>query len=372
VSVPRVAFFLATSGHSGVDRLMRNLIPAVARRGYAVDQLKVREHGPELGAAPGVRIVDLGAAHVLSSLPGVVRYLRRERPVAMLSDKDKVNRTAVFARALSGGHTRLVLRSGTTISVDLAHRGAFERWVQRTSMSHLYRRAHAIVTPSDAASRDLAAFTGLPPALIHTLPSPIVPAALFAAAPSVPDHPWFGDGAPPVVLGVGELSPRKDFATLLRAFARLRAQRDCRLVILGRGGQLEALRALAVELGVAGDVDFPGFRSDVFAFMAHAAVFALSSRWEGMPVVLIEALACGTPVAATDSPGGARELLAGGELGALVPVGDDASLADALGAALGRPRDAQRRRAAARRYEIEAATTDYLAVMGLPPHPGSA
>ncbi|WP_028006779.1 glycosyltransferase [Solimonas flava] len=365
-SAPRVAFFLATSGHSGVDRLMRNLIPAVARRGYAVDQLKVRRHGPELGEAPGVRVVDLGAAHVWSALPPLVRYLRRERPLVMLSDKDKVNRAAVFARALAGADTRLVLRSGTTISVDLANRGPFERWTQRNSMRFCYRGAHAVVVPSDAAGRDLAAYAGLPPALIRTVPSPIVPASLFERRSPPPEHPWFAAGQPPVILGVGELSGRKDFATLIRAFAHLRRERACRLVILGRGGQREALQALAAELGVADDVDFPGFRDDVFNFMTHAAGFALTSKWEGMPVVLIEALASGTPVVSTDGAGGARELLRDGEIGALLPVGDDVAIAAALRRILDEPKDVARNVAAARRYEIESATDAYLAAMGLP------
>ncbi|NKF21651.1 glycosyltransferase [Solimonas marina] len=364
---PRVAFFLATSGHSGVDRLMKNLIPAVARRGYAVDQLKVRKHGPDLGDVPGVRVMDLGVSHTYSALWPLMRYLRRERPAVMLSDKDKVNRTAVFARALSAAPTALVLRSGTTISVDLAHRGPFDRWLQRTSMRVLYRGARAVLTPSDAASRDLAAFTGLPIQLVHTVPSPIVPAALLHDTPAAPMHPWFVPGAAPVILGVGELSPRKDYATLVRAFARLRAQRDVRLVLLGRGAQLDALRALATQLGVADDVDFPGFRPDVFAFMAHAAVFALTSRWEGFGNVIAESLACGTPVVSTDCPGGIRSFLQDGALGRLVPIGDDAALADALAATLDAPRRSDVLRAAAHRHEIESATTDYLAAMGLPP-----
>jgi glycosyltransferase involved in cell wall biosynthesis len=372
-SALRVAFFLATSGHSGVDRLMRNLIPAVARRGYAVDQLKVREHGPDLGDAPGVRVVDLGSSHVWSSLPALTRYLRREQPVVMLSDKDKVNRCGVVARALAGGtdRTRLVLRSGTTISVDLAHRGPFDRWVQRNSMRWLYRRAHAVVVPSDAAARDLVTYTGLPAALVRALPSPVLSAALLERRPAPPDHPWFAKDQPPVILGTGELSPRKDFATLVRAFARLRASgRSCRLVILGRGGQGAALRALADQLGVGQDLDLPGFREDVPAFMAHAAAFALCSRWEGLGIVLVEAMACGTPVVSTDCPSGPRELLRNGELGDLVGIGDDAAIAAALERLLDRPKDPERYRDAVRRYEIESATTGYLAAMGLPPHAG--
>lgn len=363
----RIAFFLATSGHSGVDRLMCNLIPAVARRGYAVDQLKVRRHGPELGGAAGVRVIDLGSAHVYSSLPALVRYLRRERPDVMLSDKDRVNRTAVLGRLLASVTTRLVLRSGTTITVDLQHRSALDRGMQRLSFRWLYPQAQAVIVPSAAAARDLIAFAELPSSLVRVVASPAVPAVLFERDPEPPDHPWFTPGAPPVVLGVGELSLRKDFATLLRAFARLAATRDLRLMILGRGGQREALLQLAGQLGVADRVSLPGFSDAVFSHMRHARVFALCSRWEGMPVVLIEALAAGTPVVATDAPGGSRELLQDGALGPLVPIGDVDSLSTALQQLLDHPPARERLRAAAEPYEIEAATTAYLAAMGLPP-----
>jgi glycosyltransferase involved in cell wall biosynthesis len=278
----------------------------------------------------------------------------------------------VVARALAGasGSTRLVLRSGTTISVDLAHRGPVDRWIPRRSMRWLYRRAHAVVVPSDAAARDLVTYAGLPAPLVRAVPSPVLPATLLDQPPLAPPaHPAFEPGAPPVILGVGELSPRKDFATLVRAFAALRAQgRDCRLVILGRGGQHDPLLALAAELGVAEHVALPGFSNEVFAYMTHAAAFALCSRWEGMPVVLIEALGCGTPVVATDCPGGSRELLQDGAIGQLVPIGDVEALTAALARMLSEPKQAARNRAAARAYEIEHATSAYLAAMGLPPN----
>lgn len=362
---PRIAFFLATSGHSGVDRLMRNLIPAVARRGYAVDQLKVRRHGPDVAPVPGVRVVDLGTRHVYSSLWSLTRYLHRERPAVLLSDKDKVNRTAILARSLAGVDTRLVLRSGTTISEDLAHRGLWQRWSQRLSMQWLYRRASAVLVPSAAARCDLITFAHLPEQLVRAVPSPIIPSQLLEQRPPPPAHPFFASGVP-VVVSVGELSPRKDFSTLLRAFARLRQKRSCRLVILGRGAMAAALLAQATELGIGADVDFPGFLPDVFSYVSHAAVFAFTSRWEGFGNVVAEALACGTPVVSTDCPGGIRDLLQQGEIGALVPIGDDAAMADALERTLDDAPSAGALRAAARPYEIEAATTAYLAALGLP------
>ncbi len=372
-----IACFFSTSGHSGVDRAAGHLIPALARRGYAVDLLKVRRHGPDLPQVPpGVRVIDLGSRHTYACLPALASYLRRERPAVLLSDKDRVNRTALFARTLARlfakeGQvpTHLVFSSGTTISIDLATRGALERWVQRNSLGRLYPLADQVIVTAAGVADDMATYTGLARDLIRVVPSPVVPEALFGAALPRPDHPWLGDPVAPLFLSVGELCHRKGFDTLLRAFARVRAQRPCRLMILGRGGAREALLALAAELGVKDAFALPGYCTNPYAYMAHADLFAFTSRWEGLGFVLIEALAVGTPVVSTDCPSGPREVLADGRYGPLVPVDDDAALAQAMIATLDHPLPSERLREAARPYGIEASTDAYLNAMGLPPCP---
>jgi glycosyltransferase involved in cell wall biosynthesis len=370
-SAPRIACFFSTSGHSGVDRAAKHLIPALARRGYRVDLLKVRRHGPHLDAIPdGVTVVDLGSRHTYACVPALVRYLRREHPAVMLSDKDRVNRTALLAgliaRRLAGVPTRLVFSSGTTISIDLATRGALERWVQRNSMGRLYPFADQVIVTSAGVADDMARYTGLARERIRVVPSPVVPASLFTEALARPDHPWLGRSDVPLILGAGELCGRKDFETLLRAFARVRAQCPCRLMILGQGRARERLLALASELGVAEDVALPGFVAEPYTFMAHADLFAFTSRWEGLGFVIIEALAVGTPVVSTDCPSGPREILQDGRIGPLVPVGDAVALAAAMLQTLDAPPPEALLRDAARPYEIEASTDAYLDAMRLP------
>lgn len=361
---PSVAVFLATSGHSGVDRIAQRLIPAMASKGYPVDLLRVHGHGPALDPVPsGVRVIDLGSRHVYGCIGSLVRYLRRERPHALLADKDRVNRTALLARFLAGVPLRLVLRSGTTISVDLASRGALDRWLQRSSMRLLYRRADAVVVPSQGAAEDLADFAALPRDHVRMVPNPVVTPELWSLAAQAAPHPWF-DGPVPVVLGVGELSERKDFATLVRAFARLKQQRPCRLVVLGEGRRRQELIELASALGVAGDFALPGFVANPYPAMARAAAFALTSRWEGLGIVLVEALALGTPAVACDCPSGPREVLAGGRYGPLVPVGDDAALAAALAQLLDHPPARGFLQEAAEPYTVDASARAYLAVLG--------
>ncbi len=364
---PRIAIFLATSGQSGVDRAARNLIPALARRGYQVDLLKVRGHGPDLDELPpGVRVVDLGHDHVYPCALAVARYLRRERPRVLLSDKDRVNRTALLARWLSGTRIPVVCYVGTPVSLEHAHRSAARQRRHRNWMRRLYPAADGFLADSPGVKEDLLAYTGLPRERVIVVPRPVVPAALFEDGVVPPPHPWLAPGMPPVVLGVGELSGGKDFATLLRAFAQLRARQACRLMILGKGKQYDALLAQAEALGVRDDVALLGFRRDVPAFMRHAAVLGLASLREGLSFVLIEALACGTPVVSTDCPHGPRAVLQDGRYGALVPVGDADAMAAALAESLGSRRSPEALRAAARPYEIETATDAALLALGLP------
>jgi glycosyltransferase involved in cell wall biosynthesis len=361
-----VAIFVATSGHSGIDRLVQNLVPALARRGYSVDVLKIKGHGPHLDEWPaGVRLIDLDARHVYSSLAAVARYLKQYHPAVMLTDKDRVNRTAILARAWAGVSTRLVVSTGTTISIDLANRSRFERWLQKYSMRYLYPRADNIIANSKGVADDMASYTGLARKRINVVPRAVVSEILFHDRQPRPDHPWFQPGEPPVILGVGELGPRKDFTTLIKAFAELKERTPCRLVIIGKGKDHDQLLATAQRLGILKDVDLPGFVPYPYPYMAHAGLLAMTSRWEGLGFVLIEALAVGTPVVSTKCPSGPSEILDGGRYGQLVPVGDVDGLARAMYATLNAPLSADILQEAARPYEIENSTTAYLVAMGL-------
>lgn len=362
-----LAIFVATSGHSGVDRVVGNLLTGLERLGVVTDLLQIENHGPhlDLDGWQHVRRVPLGTRHVNTALPALVRYLGRERPAVLLADKYRVNRLAILARRLAGVPTRLALRIGTTVSMDLQRRGRADRLIESFCLRHLYGGVETVLCPSAAAARDLESVGRWPAGRVRVVPSPVVDETRFKHRPAPPAHPWFAPGEPPVVLGAGELSGRKDFETLVRAFARLHERRSCRLVILGRGNRRAALLELASQLGVADGVDLPGFVVDPYPWMAHAGVLALSSRWEGMPVVLLEALALGVPVASTDCPSGPRELLRDGRLGPLVPVGDDVGLARALESLLADPPEPDRLRAAATPYGVLAATRGYLAAVGL-------
>jgi len=331
-----IAFFLPTVRGGGAQRVIVNLVQGMTERGIAIDVVLASATGVFLDQLPSqVRVVDLGADRLLKSLAPLARYLRKERPRVLVSSMSHANLIALWAGRLSGGGTPVVVTVHNTMSESTRGRigGALEPRLLRL----FYPWAASVVAVSRGAADDLARTTGLPRNRVQVVYNPVITPAVMATARCEPHHPWFAAGEPPVVLGVGRLTQQKDFRTLIRAFAGVRRRRPARLIILGEGNERPGLEALAEELGVRADVSLPGFRDDAMAYMARSDLFVLSSVFEGLPTVLIEALAAGTRVVSTDCPSGPREILQDGVLGALVPVGDARAMAEAMAEALARP-----------------------------------
>lgn len=363
---PRVPIFMAFSGNGGVERMMANLMRALVERGTGVELLATRLDGDHAAALPReVHIVDLGTVHTTRAAPAVAAYLTREKPPALLAVKDRAIRTAVRARRRARSGTRLVGALHTTLDAALAHKSRLQRWARIQPMPGLYANVERVIAVSGGVAQDAASLTGLPGDRITVIRNPVITPELHRNADEPISHPWFREGELPVIVGAGRLTRQKDFATLVRAFAAVRDVLPCRLVILGEGDLRTDLLRLARSLGVAEALDLPGFIANPFPYLRRAALFALSSAWEGSPTVLTEALALGTPVVATACPSGPDEILAGGRYGRLVPVGDAAALAKAIRATLEAPLPAEILRQAVSEYTAERAAAHYLEVLGL-------
>jgi len=391
-----IALFLPSLAGGGVAQVFLRAAKEFVRRGCRVDLALGRATGAYQAQVPeGIRVVPLprssvlgarfqalrfvpgaGAAllrpllaplaapRVLPVLSGLAGYLSRERPEILFSGKTHTNLVAIWAAQWADVDTRVIVSEHTELSAQMASSAKW-RWRHVAPLvARVYPAAARIVTVSHGVADDLAARTGLARDRIHTVYNPIVSPELEAFAREAPGEPWLEPGAPPVVLGVGRLTAAKQFRVLLEAFAKLRARRALHLIVLGEGEERARLEAEIRRLGLEGAVKLPGFVANPFAYMARAAVFALSSAWEGFGNALVEALACGCPVVSTDCPGsGPREILAGGAFGRLVPVGNAVALADAIGATLDAPPAAPRLRERAARYSVEGAVDRYLELL---------
>lgn len=327
----RLALFMPALVGGGAERVMLTLAAAFAERGYKVDLVVTKAKGELVDDVPTtVRLVDLGAPRIIMSVPALVRYFRRERPVAMLSAMTPANCVAIWAKRLARVSTRLVISEHSTLSISAASAAARRGRLMPTLARRTYPKADGIVAVSSGVADDLAKTLGLPRDCVEVIYNPVVTPRMLELSQENPGHPWFEADQPPIILAVGRLTSAKDYPTLLRAFALLRQDRTARLMILGEGEERAALESLIVELGIEDDVGLPGFVDNPYAYMRAASVFALSSRWEGFGNVLAEAMACGTPVVSTDCRHGPAEILENGRLGRLVQPADFEGLSVAI------------------------------------------
>jgi glycosyltransferase involved in cell wall biosynthesis len=397
-----IALLLPDLQGGGVQKVVLTVASALAKRGYSATLVLHNAKGPLRNQLPdNVRLIVLKASPTwlariyalaadpagfkellrpvilpwkppksLRYLPDLARYLRRERPVALFTATHYLNIAAILARRLAAVPMRVVLSEHMHLSRWGTASTDWRRRYLTPLLRRVYGEADALVAVSNGVADDLASYIGISRELITTIYNPAVYPDLQAQAQEPLEHPWFAPGAPPVVLGVGRPGRQKDFPTLLRAFARVRAQRPVRLMILGEVSNSDKstkrranLMTLTAELGVADDVALPGFVQNPFAYMARASVFVLSSLYEGFANVLVEALACGCPVVSTDCPSGPAEILNNGQFGLLVPVGDDVVMARAICTTLDNPPAKEQLRARAALFSSDRIINRYEEVL---------
>jgi glycosyltransferase involved in cell wall biosynthesis len=333
-----LSLFITPMTGNGGDRVVLNLAQAFVDKGFYVD-LVVTEvtdyHRAAIAALPSqIQTVDLGLPIskmiYFKKLIKLKDYLDKKQPLVLLSNGDYVG-LANFAGKLSYSPTKIIQVIHVNISQYFGKLSSPRAKLKSFILKHFYRSSDGIIAVSKGVAKDVAQLVNLPLEKIQTIYNPIVTFDLMRKAQESIEHSWFESGKPPVILGAGRLHPQKDFATLIRAFAKVREKRSAHLVIIGgEPKQKQELEALIQELKLEQDAQLFGFADNPYAYMSKAAVFALSSRYEGFGNVLVEAMATGTPVVSTDCESGPAEILENGKYGKLVPVNDPEALANAI------------------------------------------
>jgi len=367
VTRPKLAILVSFSGQGGVERMIANLCQALVDAPIDLDVLLIKARGPYVDRLPdSANIISLRARHSLTSIWEVSRYLKKERPDALLAIKHRGILAALRARQLARTDTPISGRIGTTVSAALATKSSRRRQRWYRAMRKHYPALEQLVAVSQGVADDVLDITGMSESRVSVVRNPTITPEMLAAANAPVDHPWLSaEGSIPVIMGVGRLTEQKDFATLIAAFARVRSQREARLIILGDGGLRDELIAQATTLGVEAHIVLPGFQSNPWAWMSKAAVFALSSRWEGSPNTLTEAMALGIPVVSTDCPSGPTELLDGGRIAPLVEMGDIDALASALLSVLAAAPRSEELTEAVSAYHWDVSAAAYIKTLGL-------
>ena len=375
----KLAIFRRGLMGGGAERVLINLAHRVAESGIKVDLILSRAEGPLLKIVPpSVEIIDLKAANLdnqqffklptsfssLTSLPKLVAYLQKEKPAALLSASHYSNEIAILAKLFARVSTSVVVSEHIALSVQARRVEQISSRLAPLTSRLLYPFANGIVAVSKGVATDLAKTTKIPLQRIQTIYNPVITPELLKKSRETVDFSWFGSDNSPVILGTGRLVKQKDFPNLIRAFALVREKIPARLVILGSGREEKTLKNLIEELNLQDKVILPGFVTNPWAYMAKASVFVLSSAWEVLPTVLIEAVAVGTPIVSTDCESGPKEILDRGKYGDLVPVGDYRSMAEAILKVLsGTTKTVDR--AWLKQFTLETATKKYSDLLGI-------
>jgi len=331
----RILLVLPSLERGGGERVMLQLARSFLAAGREVHLAVLLGGGPLRGEVPDAAVLHelIPAGHARGfwlawqAFPRLISLMRSVQSGAVLSTMTGTNLLTVLACKRSHSRARLVLREASSL---VNAPGFFKR----RAMRWLYPRANMIVAVSKGVAEDLRGL-GIPNDQIRVIHNPVDPERLRDLAGIGPVLPGL-EGAP-YVIALGRLTKAKDYLTLLRAYAASKLRHSHRLVIVGEGEERADLERLIRELGIAERVLLAGALDNPFRILAGAALLVLSSRWEGYPNVLLEALALNVPVLATDCQHGPRELLAEGRYGRLVPVGGSSALAHAMDAELAQP-----------------------------------
>lgn len=361
ILIPRLAIPGQQIG--GAERTAIRLANGIAASGVLTD-LVVFKSGSFLQdeISQAINLVDLNARNWLEASLKLSRYLLHVRPLAILAQDNRAGMLAVLTRKFTNVSTKIIVTIHATLSQRWQEVSAPKRFLSRQLVRPFYLRADAVVAVSKAAAEDLAKLVRISKDHIKVIYNPVVSKELFVKAREEPRLPWFTPNDPPVILGIGRLCKAKDFETLLKAFYLVRQKRTARLVILGEGEMRQELEKLAKDLSIEQDVMMPGAVKNPFPYISRAAVFVLSSQHEGLPTVLIEALALGTPIVSTDCPSGPAEILENGKWGRLVPPGDPKAMANAIMETLDEGKNPVPCEAWAR-FTIEASVKEYMKII---------
>jgi glycosyltransferase involved in cell wall biosynthesis len=358
--VPRVLVFLADLGGGGAQRTLLNLASAMPAGEANVELVIGDARGPARDwFDPRLPYHDLGGRRLAALLPSLARLIRSRAPDAVLSTMIDANVMTSLAAGLVRSNAAIILRETNSLRAR-GDVGAFRKRLARFA----YRRADLVIALSEGVRRELIEDLDLDAGRTITIPNPVAVAEIAARVDETkrnqPRNPKRMS-----VVAVGRLHRQKGFDVLLDAFAT--HVPDAELVILGEGPERANLAAQARARGIEHRVSMPGFVDDTAPYLATADLFVLSSRWEGFGHVIVEAMAAGLPVVATDCPYGPADIVKDGETGLLVPSEDSAALGSNIHRALSDAALAARLsaagRAAAQRYESGRVALEYAAAI---------
>lgn len=358
----KACVFIRSLGGGGAQRVMVKYANGLHKAGVDVTILTLNKEGAfqkELDSR--IPVVVLPVKRLILSLPFAVFAVRKMNPDVLFSTEPASNVLMSLVKLCLGRSIRLVLREGLFPSVALRESKYLQTRLAYRLAPYLYPIADHIVAIATELYADLIDNFGLDVSKVSCIPiNPVVSSELKSMMLDEVDHEWIKSGSKRYIVSVGRLEHQKDFGTLIKAFAILRETQDVGLIVVGDGSELDKLKELAGSLGVAGEVDFVGFKSNPYPFMYRSETLVMSSIYEGLPNTLIEAIACGLYPVSTDCPSGPRDILGDDVYGKLVAMGDEHGMAKAIEEVINSNYDRSRQFEYSKKYTLDESIKCYL------------
>lgn len=333
----KALFFIPSLGGGGAERVMTEILHHIGRDRIepVLVLLRQYEHSPYKKDLPGglkIIVAERTSDNHFDKIKQYAAFMKivfEEKPHVIISMLTHSNIMSISAKMLF--RKRVIIGEHNTLSeVIKTEEGKRMLWFPTATLVRIfYMFADKIIAVSEGVKTDLVKKFSIPSGNVHVINNPIDLKRVLELCNNPAEHIFFREETP-LVLSVGRLVPQKGFDILLKAFRRVVGEMDARLMILGEGPERKSLVRLARELAITEKVSFPGFQNNPYKFLSKGHVFALPSRYEGFPMVMLEAMACNIPVVSTDCKSGPREILEDGKCGLLVSPEDPDALSMAL------------------------------------------
>ncbi len=327
----------------GAEKITINLVNEFAKKGIYLDLIVIEKKGPYHNLlSKEVKLFDLSQSSFIAKLkfrllkpivlpPSLAAYLQTNNILILVSTLNLPSIISLIVKKYFFKKIKVIVCLHNSLAMELSKNRLRDRIIAKI-LKYLLPIADSVVTVSQGLEKEIKSHI-LPSIshLVRTIYNPIDFLDISRQATESLSHHWVDKQDYRITLIACRLSQQKDLGTLIKAFAKVvSTDSSSRLIILGDGPEKSHLENLARQLEICSFIDFIGFKLNPYPWMAKAHVFVLSSLYEGLPSVLIEAMACGTSVVSTDCPHGPREILQEGRLGKLVPVGDHKQLSCAI------------------------------------------